>query len=441
MIRAEEYFKKSDSTHFDEIKALATSNSLNGWADYFWSGVYLYNYAPDGTYYDLIVEVLEESFFEGLSYLSEKDCYLEAVKILGRLYLETQQYDLALNMLQMLIIKDTNVPDWVYLRFVFAQMHSDTAQRLVDEPKYFFEKVERIDCLNEASVSQRNAIFQEFLQICVQYHTKDGIALDTNALFEKALEYEILHTEAWKAFASCFPDVFGEFPPEAITDDDDTDAEASERLSETETDEATDTSDVNSISEALINELECENAALMEKIHALQKEMAELLKQNQNYEQLLEEKKSVIQQVTANEIQIDSINKRMQSSDGRGHDLLEGRKKILVVGQVAVSTDKLLGVSKAFGYEKSDFEFWDEYDKIKSYADRMAGGSFSGIIAGPMPHKVSGLGDHSSMIEKMKQPGYPHMEEARSESGELKLTKHSFRKALERMTQHLLAIQ
>ena len=120
---------------------------------------------------------------------------------------------------------------------------------------------------------------------------------------------------------------------------------------------------------------------------------------------------------------------------------MDGNKKILVIGQPVVSTDKLLGIVKVYGYEKGDFIFWDDYDKIKSYAERMAGGSFTGIIAGPMPHKVSGLGDYSSLIEKMKQPGYPYMEEARSESGELKITKNSFRKALEGMTKHLLAIQ
>ena len=427
MILAEKYYKESEGIHFDEIKDLALSNKLKGWEEYFWTGVYLYKYAPDGACHNLIVKVLEESFFEGLTYLSKKDCYLEAVKILGRLYLETQQYDLALNKLQMLIIKDAHVPDWVYLQFIFAQMHSDTAQRLVDEPRFFFEKVERIDITNETSVSQRNAIFQEYLQICIQYYKRDGIAIDTNTLFEKALEYKVLHSESWKEFASNFPDVFGVIPEEKVDETDDTEDKAS----------------VSNLSESILAELEQKNAALIQQIHALQDEKAELLKKNQSYELFLEKKKDIIQQLTVNDTQIDNINKSLQYGNNIGHYLLEGRKKILVIGQAEVSTDKLLGISKSYGYEKSDFVFWDDYSKIKSYAERMDGGSlsFMGIIAGPMPHKVSGLGDHSSLIEKMKQPGYPHMEEARSESGELKLTKHSFRKALEKMTQHLLAIQ
>lgn len=137
MIVAEEYYKKSESTHFDEIKALALSDKLNGWKEYFWTGNYLYEYAPDTASYNLIIKVLERAFFEGLTY-SEKDYYLKTLKILGRVYLETQKYDLALNNLQMLIIRgEDNIPDWVYLRYVFAQMHTQMAQLLVEEPKRF----------------------------------------------------------------------------------------------------------------------------------------------------------------------------------------------------------------------------------------------------------------------------------------------------------------
>ena len=145
--------------------------------------------------------------------------------------------------------------------------------------------------------------------------------------------------------------------------------------------------------------------------------------------------------MTVNEECIDDIEKGSANGKNSGHDLLDGNKKILVIGQPAVSTSKLLGIVKVFGYNKNDFVFWDDYEKIKSYAERMAGGSFSCIIAGPMPHKVSGLGNYNSLIEKMKQPGYPYLEEARSEGGELKISKTSFRKAVENVTKHLLAIQ
>ena len=554
MIGAELYFKNKDGSHFDEVRIQASSQNLNGWEEYYWAGLYLNEYAPDGTYYELITETLEEAFFEGLTYLSNRACYLDVVKVLGRLYLELQQYDLALNMLQMLILKDPNVPDWVYLRYAYAQLHSDTAKRLIDEPEFLFERLDRIDAFDVNIVDQRDAIFEEYLDICADYYEKREARIDTDVLFNKAVEYGVLHTDSWKAFALLFPNVFGvssriDEPVDESSDDIPVDAaivqehlpkESRNRIYEffseivdkygEELDDgkkvqslasdilskfakekniirlaalegavstmalAMDGTEINqkvafsnaskilvdrcgfgeavaldvvveiaramnfiiplddfedgdndvafeSFADSLVNDLEQENADLMEKIHALQDQMSELIRKNQDFEQLLEEKKAFIEQLTANEECIDNIAKSAANGVTNGHDLLDGNKKILVIGQPVVSTDKLLGIVKNYGYEKSDFIFWDDYDKIKSYADRMAGGSFTGIIAGPMPHKVSGLGDYSSLIEKMKQPGYPYMEEARSESGELKITKNSFRKALEGMTKHLLAIQ
>lgn len=554
MGRIEQYYKGKDASYFNEVVRQASDQNLSGWEDYYWAGLYLNEFAPDGTYHELIVETLEETFFEGLTYLSNRDCYLDVVKVLGRLYLELQQYDLALNMLQMLILKDPNVPDWVYLRFAYAQLHSDTAKRLVDEPKYLFEKLDHVNNMDENVVGQRNAIFQEYIEICAGYHYSEKSRIETALVFEKAVEYGVLHTEAWKKFAANFPSIFGEQPVEVQGQDEPRNNETRDTVvfQEHLTRESKDriyeffselvvkyraelcdpkrvqglASDIlthfakekniirmaslegavammekaigsddikqrvafsnaskvlvercgfseavaidvivemakamnfsipleefdnddsdnafSSFSENLVSDLERENSELIEKIHELQDQMSELIRKNQDYEQLLKEKKSIIEQLTANETCIDNIARGAAYGITNGHDLLDGNKKILVIGQPAVRTDKLLGIVKDYGYLKSDFIFWDDYDKIKSYAERMAGGSFSGIIAGPMPHKVSGLGDYRSLVEKMKQPGYPYMEEARSEGGELKITKNSFKKALEGLTKHLLAIQ
>ena len=553
MADIEKYYKLKDGSHFYEVQELASQQDLDGWEEYYWAGLYLSEFAPDGTYYELIIETFEESFFEGLTYLSDSESYLNAVRTLGKLYLELQQYDLALNMFQMLIIKDPNVPDWVYLRYAFAQLHSDTAKRLVDEPGYFFERLDKIDSSNQITVGQRDAVFQEYLEICAEYFTTQEAKIDTDAIFDKAVEYGVLHTDSWRRFAVLFPDAFGEpsitepdieeidvdipentgiaqehldkssrnriyqFFTEMVTThrNDLSDGKriqgfASDILAEFSKEkniirlaaiegavaimaDAMDSSEtrqriafcnarkiivdrcgfsdviaidvavemakamkynlilddfetedfeeaVGDFSESLVSDLEQENNALLAKIHDLQLQMSELLRKNQDYEHLLEEKKFIIDKLTANEACIDNIERNAANGITNGHDLLDGNKKILVIGQPVVSTDKLLGIVKAYGYEKGDFVFWNDYDKIKSYAERMAGGSFSGIIAGPMPHKVSGLGDYSSLIEKMKQPGYPYMKETRSESGELKITKNSFRKALEGLTKHLLAI-
>jgi hypothetical protein len=72
------------------------------------------------------------------------------------------------------------------------------------------------------------------------------------------------------------------------------------------------------------------------------------------------------------------------------------------------------------------------YDRIKDYADRIRkGGRYYAVIFGACPHKVSGIGGYSSAVEMFKQTeGMPFIVEARSKSGKLKLTKESFREAL-----------
>lgn len=551
-MKAEEYYKNKDGQHVDDVKKLIDNELLSGWEEYYWAGVYINEYMPDATYVEKIINTLEESFFEGLSYLINKECYLNAIKILGRLYLETQRYDLAINMFQMLILQNADVPCWVHLRYAYAQLHADTAKRLFDEPNYFFERIEKIDLSDKANVEQRNAIYQEYLEQITKYICDSTIEIDVNYLFDKAAEYGILNTDAWKKFACEFPDVFGEQFNDADKDADIDDIEEAILIQEHLSKESANiiygffcqlfdeykelilddkriqglasdilvknikeknmvklaamegaisilsrsieenensqkaafinsskllvqncgfgeniASDfciqickafkftisfeeyeshsckeiVSSFSDSLAVELEKENKRLLEQMHELQNQMADLILKNQDFENLLEEKKKIIDKLTSNEACIDNIAKSESNGIIYGHDLLDGNKKILVIGQPVVSVDKLLGIVKNYGYDKKDFVFWSDYDKIKSYAERMVGGSFTGIIAGPMPHKVTGLGDNSSLIEKMKQPGYPHMEEARNESGELKITKSSFRKALEGMTQHLLAIQ
>jgi hypothetical protein len=60
------------------------------------------------------------------------------------------------------------------------------------------------------------------------------------------------------------------------------------------------------------------------------------------------------------------------------------------------------------------------------------------VILGACPHKVQNLGDWSSLIEKCKNTeGMPIAIDARSRSGELKVTKESFREALLEITKQL----
>ncbi len=101
--------------------------------------------------------------------------------------------------------------------------------------------------------------------------------------------------------------------------------------------------------------------------------------------------------------------------------------------------EKLNTENKLTKEKMQDFVYETDYDKVKSMAGRLSYGvRFSAIILGACPHKVSMLGDYSSFVEKCKNDdNLPDAYETRTNTGELKLTKESFRKALEMVVRDL----
>ena len=115
-----------------------------------------------------------------------------------------------------------------------------------------------------------------------------------------------------------------------------------------------------------------------------------------------------------------------------GHELLGRNGKILVLGATALDMNTMNGIAKLYGFQKKDFEYENDYTKIKNFTGRMSNGErYSAVIFGACPHKVANLGDWSSIIEKCRQcDEMPFAIDARSHSGELKVTKESFKLAL-----------
>lgn len=128
------------------------------------------------------------------------------------------------------------------------------------------------------------------------------------------------------------------------------------------------------------------------------------------------------------------------SAEG-GHDLLGRRGKILVLGASALDKKTIQGIAKLYGFKKEDFDYEVDYGKMVSFAGRCNKlEKYSAVILGACPHKVQNLGDWSSFIEKCKNTeGMPVAIDARSRSGELKVTKESFREALIKISRELKA--
>lgn len=91
--------------------------------------------------------------------------------------------------------------------------------------------------------------------------------------------------------------------------------------------------------------------------------------------------------------------------------------------------NKLRGISKRYGFE---IEMFDDYEKLTNidFSNMKYSKRISGIIVGPMPHKVKGIGNYSSCLEMFKsEPGYPPVFECYA-GEKLKITATSLWRAL-----------
>lgn len=106
---------------------------------------------------------------------------------------------------------------------------------------------------------------------------------------------------------------------------------------------------------------------------------------------------------------------------------------IVVIGASQVKEHNLLGIAKSLGLSKDRFEFCLDYDEIVkfNFKKMQHKPNYRLVIVGPMPHSTAGKGDSSSAIAEMEtRDGYPKV--VRLGSNELKITKTSFKKTLQK---------
>ena len=127
-----------------------------------------------------------------------------------------------------------------------------------------------------------------------------------------------------------------------------------------------------------------------------------------------------------------------------GHNLLGKNERILVLGNTDIRVAEMRAIARDYyGFEKADFEFITDYEKIKTAGSRIHGSErFAAVIFGNCPHKVMGIGSYNSIINEFKQrEDCPISVDARTEAGGLKITKQSFRNALTKVYAELKGFQ
>lgn len=135
-----------------------------------------------------------------------------------------------------------------------------------------------------------------------------------------------------------------------------------------------------------------------------------------------------------------STQETSKEDDANGHNLLGKNEKILVLGNTDIRVAEMRAIARdTYGFEKADFEFITDYEKIKSASSRIHGSNrFAAVIFGNCPHKVAGMGNYASIIDEFKdREDCPISIDARNEAGGLKITKQSFRNALTKVYREL----
>ncbi len=126
----------------------------------------------------------------------------------------------------------------------------------------------------------------------------------------------------------------------------------------------------------------------------------------------------------------------VQTVDFTNLKINDGKALVLIVGDLAMKKHDVQGIAKEFGISHGQLEFV-EYLETKQYAFRQLqyASKYAGIILGPVPHMVGDLDGHSSLVELLKEPGYPHTFVA-VQGGELKLSKQLLKKGLMDVVAH-----
>ncbi len=116
------------------------------------------------------------------------------------------------------------------------------------------------------------------------------------------------------------------------------------------------------------------------------------------------------------------------------------KKKILVFGASSIPIEELQEIADEVGLTDVDMVFQTEYVKLKQYAVRIKkDSSYVGIVLGPVPHKIKEENGATSPAAYFNGAGFPFVVEAKTYSGQLKITRQSARMAFAAMFQHLLS--
>lgn len=410
----------------------------------------------------LAVDALEFAFLLGLNIKSNRECFLEATRDAAKLYFQYSDYENAKSHLLLLISNEEDLPAWVHLYFATAQVHTEDLLRIAEDPLLFFRRLDKVDKNDFEASLKRDSVFRNCLSVISEYVNDGKIAeVAIKAFADKASEYSLGDCEELYSLKVALGLEIDAKPAELPPDNDNegNDTQSGEEVQSGEV------GAVNDDKDEIIAKLKSQLEEALSRIERLEKELEEkaaaIVGLNgviNNLQEKLKEaeavhgKQDIVNQPgvieTIQEPAVASPAEYKPEEEIQQIDMgqyLPRNKKILIIGGTEAKEKDLRGVCKSLGYlfNKKDLEFELEYSDIKTLAGRIRQWNcgYAGIIVGPAPHKTQGSGDYSSFIERIKnEEGYPFVVEAKEKNGTLKISKSSFKSAITKMVNHLVAV-
>ena len=382
------------------------------------------------------MEIIKLSFNLGLNIQSDREKYLDSVQRISRLYYQYGNHSASCRMFMILDAYD-DTPDWVHINYASAQIHTNNIFRIALNPTMFIRRLQRADGADPSVLNQRTAVYREFLALCNSIYENDNtIQIDLAGITRGAQYFGLSDCIELKRLTALvrnekLPNPESEKGTSKVNDDANY-AQVEALLKEL------------AVKAEILDDMEEEKKELSLRVEELVAQNAQLASSKGDLEFLRQQNEQAKLELQKKDEAIDRLAKRVDDLLSQLNRLLpqssgtSQRKKLLVIGASQVSADRLSGIAKHYGFDKRNIEFWLDYDKLTSkLASLQYNSAYSGIIVGPTPHKAAGNDGYSSPLARLKQEGYPYTVEARSKSGELKITVDTFRSALEQMDAYL----
>lgn len=363
-----------------------SSRSTPNWYPNYIKAVELYNSDNESSDQN-IIELIVNAYQDGLNIFSNRSSFLKSSHILAKLYFKYKNYKLAENNLLLIReIEDTNVkiPNWVSLYSLITYYKLNLAS-IVSKPKTFFNEIDNLNLTNDDEKVQIKSILEDLSNNITEYKARN-LDLDFEIFENYFTNWKSNNTELFEK------DIKQE----------------TSSIEEIEIEESSDNTNLINQLQERINNLELENKKLRYELEIFTKKN-EVLVENQIVSEIKSFKKS---------------------------------RQLLIITDKTLSKEIIIGICKNYGFDKKNITIHDEYGKLPFNIESIRYNSpYDGIIFGPVPHSAPGKGNYSSLIEMVKnEEGYPHVEESKTLTGELKMTKESLKNALSRLNAYLEAI-